>query len=292
MAQLFASRTKFVGLALLGISALAASVLVSGCSHNSGIEPEAKAVEVPTVKPKPQPTPGPTPRPKKPGIALYKVKTKQKVFALTFDDGPDPGYTPSIVKILQAKKAPATFFMVGAMVKYHAPTGKLVVNAGFPIGNHTWTHPMKTKNPARELDTTDAVIKEKFGLSTVMFRPPYGLLKNGLAREASKRSKDVILWSSDSADWKHGTGSATIHNNVMRNVSPGGIALMHDGGGNRSATVAALPGIIDAIRGRGYKLVTVPELLNMGQPDEASIGGITRAKGGKKHAKAVAKKAH
>ena len=291
MAQLDANRTKFNGIALLSASALAASFLVGGCSRN-GIEPEAKAIEIPTAKPKPTPTPGPTPRPKKPGIALYKVKTKQKVFALTFDDGPDPGYTPRIVKILQQKKVPATFFMVGEMVKNHASTGKLVINAGFPIGNHTWTHPMKTKNPARELDTTDAVIKEKFGLSTVMFRPPYGILKNGLAREASKRDKDVILWSSDSADWKHGTGSAAIHNNVMRNVSPGGIALMHDGGGNRTATVAALPGIIDAIRARGYKLVTVPELLTLGKPDLAKIGGATKAKGGKKHAKAVAKKAH
>ena len=289
MAQINASRTKFLGFALLGFSALATGALLGGCSHNAVIEPEAKAVEAPTAKPKPKPTPGPTPRPKKPGIALYKVNTKQKVFALTFDDGPDPSYTPSIVKILKAKKAPATFFMVGAMVRYHAPTGKLVVDGGFPIGNHTWTHPMKTKNPARELDTTDAVIKEKYGLSTVMFRPPYGILKNGLAREASKRDKDVILWSSDSEDWKHGTGSATVHNNVMRYVSPGGIALMHDGGGNRSATVAALPGIIDAIRARGYKLVTVPTLLTLGKPDEAAIGGVTKAKGGKKHAKAVVK---
>ena len=271
-------------LALLGASVLATNAFMSGCARNQGMEQEAKAVETPTLKPKATPTPGPTPRPKTPGIALYKVKTKQKVFALTFDDGPDPGYTPKIIKILQAKKAPATFFMIGKMVRAHPATGKLVKQAGFPIGGHSWSHPMKTKNPAREFDRTDAAIQEELGVSTTMFRPPYGMLKNGLAREASKRSQDVILWSSDSADWKHGTGSAAIHNNVMRNLAPGGITLMHDGGGNRAATLAALPGIIDAIRKHGYKLVTVPQLLNLGTPDEARIPGVTRAKTGAKKA--------
>ncbi len=285
MAQLIASRTKLMRLALLGASVLATNAFMSGCARNQGMEQEAKAVETPTLKPKATPTPGPTPRPKTPGIALYKVKTKQKVFALTFDDGPDPGYTPKIIKILQAKKAPATFFMIGKMVRAHPATGKLVKQAGFPIGGHSWSHPMKTKNPAREFDRTDAAIQEELGVSTTMFRPPYGMLKNGLAREASKRSQDVILWSSDSADWKHGTGSAAIHNNVMRNLAPGGITLMHDGGGNRAATLAALPGIIDAIRKHGYKLVTVPQLLNLGTPDEARIPGVT-------HAKTGAKKAH
>ena len=263
------------GTKLAGVAALGACLVASGCSHNqSSVEPVALAAEQATPKPKPTPTPGPTARPQKPGIALYKVKTKQKVFALTFDDGPDPSYTPKILKILEQKNAPATFFMVGEMVHAHAPTGKLVAQSGYPIGNHTWTHPMKTRNPHSEIERTDMVIKEKLGITPTIFRPPYGILKNGLAREASKRHEDVILWSSDSADWKHGSTSSGIKSNVMRNVTPGGIALMHDGGGNRSSTVAALPGIIDALRSRGYKLVTVPELLNMGAPDQAKIPGV------------------
>ena len=277
-------RTKFGGLALLGASALIG--LASGCNRGGNVETTAIAVEAATPAPKPTATPKPTPRPQKAGIALYKIETKRKVFALTFDDGPDPTWTPKVLKILKEKNAPATFFMVGKMVRAWAPTGKLVVQAGHPIGGHTWTHPKKTKNPVMEIERTNAMLKEKLNVVPTMFRPPYGILKNGLAREASKRGEDVILWSSDSADWKHGTGSATIHNNVMRNVVPGGIALMHDGGGNRASTVAALPGIIDGIRNRGYKLVTVPELMNMGQPDLAHIGGISHAKGGKKHAAA------
>ena len=257
--------------------ALGVSFLSSGCGRNTAnIETAAQAIEKPTPKPKPIPMPGPTPRPKRPGIALFKVETKQKVFALSFDDGPDPSYTPDIVRILKEKKAPATFFMVGKMVRAHASTGKLVAQAGYPIGNHTWSHPMKTRDAVREVDRTDAMIKEKLGVTPALFRPPYGILRNGLAREASKLREDVILWSSDSQDWKHGSTSSSIHNNTMRNIEPGGIALLHDGGGNRSSTVAALPGIIDAIRSRGYKLVTIPELLNMGKPKEGNIPGVAR----------------
>ncbi len=280
-----ATETKFARLALLSASAFIG--LASGCGRNATeVEPVALASE----PAKPTPTVGPTPRPKKPGIALYKIETRQKVFALTFDDGPDPTWTPKVLKILKEKKAPATFFMVGKMVRAWAPTGKLVVAADHPIGGHTWTHPMKTKNPVMEIERTNAMLKEKLNVVPTMFRPPYGILKNGLAREASKRGEDVILWSSDSSDWKHGTGSAAIHNNVMKNLAPGGIALMHDGGGNRASTVAALPGIIDGIRSRGYKLVTVPEMMNMGKPELAHIGGTSRAKGGKKHAQHAAHK--
>ncbi len=287
MAQSIANKTKFAGLALIGVSAL-----MSGCSRtNTSVQSVALAVEQPTPKPKPSPTPSPTARPKKPGIALYKIKTQQKVFALTFDDGPDPTYTPQVLKILQQKNASATFFMVGKMVRAHAPTGNLVVQAGHPIGGHSWTHPLKTRSPVSEIQLTDAMIKQKLGVTPQLFRPPYGILKNGLAREASKRGEDVILWSSDSADYSKKSSSARIKANVMKNLAPGGIALMHDGGGNRSATVAALPGIIDAIRNRGYKLVTVPELMNIGTPEQGTIPGVKRSDVAKKHAaKAKAKK--
>lgn len=261
------------------------AALMSGCSQNAATLPAvAEPVATPTATPKP--TPKPTPIPKHKGIALFSVKTKKKVFALTFDDGPDPSYTPKIVKILQQKKVPATFFMVGAMVRAHAPTGMLVVKAGFPIGNHTWTHPMRPPNPRDEIERTDAIIEKNLGVTPHLFRPPYGIRNNGLASVASSRGEDVIIWSSDSDDWNHSTNAARIHNNVMKNAGSGGIALMHDGGGNRSATVAALPGIIDALHNRGFKLVTVPQLIAMGQPKLAIIG----AKSHKGHAKKLTPK--
>ncbi len=281
---------KVEGKVVVIVLLCAAGALIGGCSQNSVPTTEAVAqpIATPTAKPTPKSTPLPTAKPK--GIGLFSVKTKQKVFALTFDDGPDPSYTPKIVKILQEKKVPATFFMVGAMVRAHAPTGMLVVKAGFPIGGHTWTHPMRTKSPVMEVDRTDAMIKEKLGITPTMFRPPYGIRNNGLASVASARGEDVIIWSSDSDDWNHNTNAARVHNNVMREAGSGGIALMHDGGGNRSATVAALPGIIDALHNRGYQLVTVPQLMAMGQPEIARIGGKTHGKAHKSHTKKVAAK--
>lgn len=265
---------------------LAVSALTGGCSRNSASVAEtvamAQPIATPTAKPTPTPTPTPRPTPTPKGIALFSVKTKKKVFALTFDDGPDPSYTPGIVRILKEKHVPATFFMVGQMVKVHSSTGMLVVNAGYPIGGHTWTHPMRTKRPVWEIDHTDAVIKEKLGITPQIFRPPYGIRNNGLARVASERGENVIIWSSDSDDWDHNTNTARIHNNVMRDVGSGGIALMHDGGGNRSATVAALPGIIDALHARGYQLVTVPELMKLGKPEIARIGNKSRKTPAKK----------
>lgn len=284
MAQSIKVAGNIAGAALLLVS----SAFIGGCSRNSASVAEtvamAQPIATPTAKPTPTPTPTarPTPRPK--GIALFSVKTKKKVFALTFDDGPDPSYTPKILRILKEKNVPATFFMVGQMVKVHSSTGMLVVNAGYPIGGHTWTHPMRTKRPVWEIDHTDTVIKEKLGITPQMFRPPYGIRNNGLASVASERGENVIIWSSDSDDWNRNTNAAIIHNNVMRNAGSGGIALMHDGGGNRSATVAALPGIIDALHARGYQLVTVPELMKLGKPETARIGNKPPRKNAKKSA--------
>ena len=264
---------------VLSVAALAGVFALSGCSsHDGSLTAQSVALAEPVATPTAKPTapPRPTPTPFHRGIALFKVKTPKKVFALTFDDGPDPTYTPQILKILKRKNAPATFFMVGSMVRAHASTGMLVVKAGYPIGGHTWTHPKRTKRPTWEIDHTDAMIKEKLGITPQMFRPPYGIRNNGLASVASKRGENVIIWSSDSDDWNHRTSAALIYKNVMKNAGSGGIALMHDGGGNRSATVAALPGIIDALRARGYKLVTVPELMKIGKPETARIGDKAR----------------
>ena len=261
-----------------GAVLLAISSLCGGCGNS---EPNGAAIQVaaapPTPTAIPTPTPKPTPRPtakrKTVGVALTRIHTKRKVFALTFDDGPDPSWTPKILKILKEKKVPATFFMVGQMVRAHGATAKLVVAAGHPVGNHSWSHPMKTRSPVGEIERTDAVIKRHLGVTPALFRPPYGLMKNGLARAASERGEDVILWSSDSADWNKHHSASQLKFNVLKNAQSGGIALMHDGGGNRAKTVAALPGIIDALHNRGYELVTVPELMAMGKPDKVVIGG-------------------
>lgn len=263
---------------------LLGATLFSGCSRKRPSDPLAVAAALPTPtvrptsKPTARPTPLPTHKPAAKGRALFGVKTRRKAFALTFDDGPDPTYTPQVLKILKAKNAPATFFMVGKMVRAHGPTARQVQAVGFPIGAHSWSHPMKTKISVAEIERTDAMLQTTLHLKPTLFRPPYGILNNGLAREASSRGQDVILWTSTANDWNKKYSSEQLKGNVLARVTPGGIALMHDGGGDRSKTVAMLPGLIDAIRKRGYQLVTVPQLLAMGPPQKAHIGGRVPAK--------------
>ena len=163
--------------------------------------------------------------------------------------------------------------MVGEMVNAHAATAKLVKAAGFPIGNHSYRHPSRPRDPVGEVDRTDKALMRVLNLKPTLFRPPYGIINNGMAKEASRRGQDVILWTTSGNDWNKHNSANQIKINVLTGLKPGGIGLMHDGGGNRSKTVAMLPSIIDTLRARGYTLVTVPQLLAMGVPEQAPIGG-------------------
>jgi chitin deacetylase len=197
---------------------------------------------------------------------VYAVRTKERVFALTFDDGPHPTYTPQVLAVLKKHDVKATFFMVGSMVHAYPKMAQTVYKAGHPVANHSWSHPFKSKAPQAEVERTDAAIKKAVGVDSTLFRPPYGLLRNGLADAALGRNESVVIWSSFGADWDKNATSRSIAAKVLRHASPGGIALLHDGGGHRSATVAALPIIIGALKKRGYRFVTVPQLLKMGAP--------------------------
>jgi peptidoglycan/xylan/chitin deacetylase (PgdA/CDA1 family) len=142
------------------------------------------------------------------------------------------------------------------------------VAAGHAIGNHTWNHQYikyKEDGAAREIDRTSSFIEELTGVKTSLFRPPGGILNNGLAAYAQKKNYTVVMWSADSLDWRSATQS--LMDNVFRQASSGGIVLMHDGGGNRAKTVQALPNIIARLKKEGYKFVTVPELLQMQEED-------------------------
>lgn len=230
---------------------------------------EAKA-EVPLPQVKKTPTPkakkwSATPIPKwAQGEIVHHVKTKpgDKVFALTFDDGPWPRETHRILKILRKYNAKATFFMIGQEVMHYPEIARAIRDEGHAIGNHSWNHPSRCRDPKAQIVRTNQEIKKALGFEPNLFRPPYGMLKNGLAREAMKKNMSVIIWSSDSNDWKH-PGSSSIARTVLRQASSGGIGLLHDGGGNRAQTIAALPVILETLQARGYRFVTVPELLAM-----------------------------
>ena len=197
-------------------------------------------------------------------IRHAKLDSQHKAIALTFDDGPWPKTTTQILDILKKNNIKATFFWVGRYLQTYPEIGKQVAAAGHAIGNHTWNHQYHKYNEdgaAREIDRTSSLIEELTGIQTSIFRPPGGILNNGLAAYAQKKNYSVVMWSADSFDYRALTES--LMDNVMRHAKSGGIVLMHDGGGNRARTVKALLDIIARLRKEGYIFVTVPELLQM-----------------------------
>ncbi|HEY9633648.1 MAG TPA: polysaccharide deacetylase family protein [Coleofasciculaceae cyanobacterium] len=195
-------------------------------------------------------------------------ETSLKPIALTFDDGPWPTVTSQVLDILKKNNVKATFFMVGRQVQRYPQLVKQVVAEGHALGNHTWNHQYHFFNEsaaARELEDTASLIYKTTGVKTSLFRPPAGILNNGLVSYAHAKKHAVIMWSVDSRDWRYyGSTAQGLVDSVLKDAKPGGVVLMHDGGGDRSTTIKALPSLITQLKKRGYKLVTVPELLEMG----------------------------
>jgi chitin deacetylase len=209
------------------------------------------------------------------GKTLSEVKlTKgEKLIALTFDDGPRKGSTEKILDILKQNNIEGTFFIVGQMLQEYPDLGKRIVAEGHVIANHTWHHWYHHMSPqiaGNEIERTTDLIYKVTGVKTTMFRPPGGIMHNGVVDYARNRKYGIILWSSDSNDYSR-PGVPRLISNVMREARPGGIVLMHDGGGDRSHTVAALPQIIDNFRKQGYKFVTVPELLEIQDQEQKTM---------------------
>jgi peptidoglycan/xylan/chitin deacetylase (PgdA/CDA1 family) len=198
-------------------------------------------------------------------IDAAKLPSDQKVIALTFDDGPWPQSTGQVLDILKKNNIKGTFFVVGQNVKNYPELARRVVKEGHSIANHTWHHWYHHMNPqtaAYEVANTTDIIFKTTGVKTGLFRPPGGIKTNGVVGYAKSNKYAIIMWSSDSIDYSRPSVPRLI-NNIFRTARPGGIVLMHDGGGDRSHTVKALPDIINRFRKQGYKFVTVPELLEL-----------------------------
>ena len=206
-------------------------------------------------------------------VDAAKLTPEQKVIALTFDDGPWPESTAQVLDILKKNQIKGTFFLIGQNVRNNPGLVKREIAEGHVIGNHTWHHWYQFLNPqaaAYEIVHTADLIYQVTGIKTNLFRPPGGIMHNGVADYARNSKYAIILWSSDSVDYSRPAVPKLI-NNVFRKAKPGGIVLMHDGGGNRSKTVQALPEIIANFRKQGYSFVTIPELLEMQDKDQRLI---------------------
>jgi peptidoglycan-N-acetylglucosamine deacetylase len=187
----------------------------------------------------------------------------KREIALTFDDGPGP-YTPQILAILERHKVPATFFVVGRSVKYFAVYLRQEIAGGFVLGDHTEDHEemaalSRSEQTAQLVDLAHDI--GRYGAPFPhLFRPPYGSFDQTTVSITKKLKMLTILWTVDTNDFAR-PGVKKIISNALAGARPGAIILMHDAGGIRTQTVEALPTIIEALRKRGYTLVTVPRLL-------------------------------
>jgi peptidoglycan/xylan/chitin deacetylase (PgdA/CDA1 family) len=206
-------------------------------------------------------------------VYTESIATRHKVVALTFDDGPSD-LTPAFLRVLERKHVHATFFVIGNQVNQFPQLVRRALRDGDMIGNHTFTHPDMTQIPYREdvrqLQKTIFAIHQATGFTPCLWRAPYGSINAGLEALARSMGMISIQWDTDPQDFTVPPTSSIVNRVLKGNpynpdtgVHPGSIVLMHDGGGWRGHTLAALRQIIDRLRARGYRFVTVAQLLRV-----------------------------
>ena len=196
------------------------------------------------------------------GTLAYTHGPARREVAIGFDDGPAAD-TPAFVTMLEHSHAQATFFMIGEQVSaiYRRALLRELRN-GDVLGDHTFTHPdlLVSTGVRAQLQETIAAIRGLTGYTPCVFRPPYGAYDRSVVLSARSLGLATVLWNVDPADYTQ-PGVRTIERRVLAQVRPGSIVISHDGGGHRAQTLAAYPAIIAALRARGYRIVTIPQLL-------------------------------
>lgn len=201
--------------------------------------------------------------------------------ALTFDDGPSP-YTHQILRTLKRMHAKATFFAIGYAARGYPSLVSEEARDGFEVGDHTETHAylqhISRADQVREIEDQMEAVRRAGAPNPVLFRPPYGSFNATTLSILHSQKLLMVLWSVDTSDYAR-PGVDAIVKSAVSSAAPGAIILMHDGGGDRSETVAALPRIIRGLRRRGFHLVTVSQLLaadppRHGQPAPTPLSGL------------------
>ncbi|WP_344412594.1 polysaccharide deacetylase family protein, partial [Streptomyces glomeratus] len=194
------------------------------------------------------------------GKPIMRLSGRGTSMVLTFDDGPDPRYTPSILRTLREYDVRAVFFVCGEMAVEHKDLLREMADGGHVVGNHTWTHPLLTRLPRSrirsEMERTCEVIADAYGEAPLWFRAPYGAWNRAVFQLGAELGMEPFAWTVDSFDWAT-PGTPTIVRRVEGNAAPGVIVLSHDAGGDRSQSVEALREYLPYLRDSGYHF-TVP----------------------------------
>jgi peptidoglycan/xylan/chitin deacetylase (PgdA/CDA1 family) len=202
-----------------------------------------------------------------PRITFNSVHVDGPYIAMTFDDGPSATLTPKLLDLLAAHHIKATFFVIGENVAEHPEIVARAAREGHEIGNHSWSHPnfakMSAESVHTQLQRTDDAIKNATGNRPTLMRPPYGSVtereKRWIHDEFGYR---IILWDVDPYDWKR-PGPAVVRNRILKETQPGSIVLSHD---IHPGTIEAMPSTFDALEAKGFKFITVSELIRMAVP--------------------------
>jgi peptidoglycan/xylan/chitin deacetylase (PgdA/CDA1 family) len=225
--------------------------------ESSPVSPAEKAIS-PVSKPKLPATPA------EPAITFNSVHVDGPYIALTFDDGPNETLTPKLLDLLAARHLKATFFVVGQNAADHPDILKRAVREGHEIANHSWSHPnlgkMSDDAVRREMQKTDDAIAAAIGKRPTLMRPPYGSVtasqKRWIHHEFGYR---IIIWDVDPLDWKR-PGPSVVTARILKETKAGSIVLAHD---IHAPTIEAMPATFDQLMKKGFKSVTVTELLGM-----------------------------
>ncbi|MFF5476017.1 polysaccharide deacetylase family protein [Streptomyces sp. NPDC012935] len=192
---------------------------------------------------------------------LLRVSGRGRTMVLTFDDGPDPRYTPHILDTLREYDVRAMFFVCGEMVAANGDLVARMADEGHVVGNHTWSHPLLTglgrRRIREEMERTSDVIEETYGERPAWFRAPYGAWNRTAFRLGAELGMEPLAWTVDTLDWT-APGTRTIVDRVENGAAPGVVVLSHDAGGDRSQSVRALRAYLPQLLDSGYYL-TVPE---------------------------------
>jgi chitin deacetylase len=207
------------------------------------------------------------------GSVVYRVPVTERVVALTFDDGPRPPFTDAILDVLRDQGVVATFFLVGQNAQRHPELARRILREGHAVGNHGWAHRAldELSNAAAhdEIARGARAIRQATGVHPRILRPPFGALdhrirgRNGIAADLGQT---LVMWSVETRDWAT-RSPLEVAVGTLRQVQPGAVVLLHDGGGNREHVVTATRWMVGHLARLGYRFVTVPQLFEMAASD-------------------------